>query len=351
MNASEKIINRASSIADYLRCFIDKVIPLSELKNALNKKLQDSVAEESYRQAAYYLKTHMSPRGFEVHVTKQGVMLERIKLPSFLKRTEEFPELKYGLGCVLWKWLLNVGTDPAFTCKASHQETVATKVARLRDKPVITMIADAGSSTTAAIRALLDVESIPIRPASNNEQEGHCRFITPVIITNALSIASLVSESKHADTIALRLIGGTFHPDLSSICGSMTHQCLQSWGGGGSWKSDLALIGTTGCWPHPSGTLGFACDDFEEARLKGALLDMAFFRIIIMHSSKLTAAKAGNLFAPLSPSLIDLVVVDDGNWTGNTAQVAELRCQAANAGVAVVTLQTERPKAPAANQC
>lgn len=382
MNIAE--IKRARAIADYLLGKINEEVSLNELSKLLNAKLVASVApagEEAYRKAALLLKnSNMCPRGFELHFSRKNgtVILEPSRTPSFLDREEEHPELKAGLGFALWHRLLHIRrlssserkSNQAPTRNTQEQEytysaiapgRVATKIARLRDQPVLSVLVDAGSTTTAAVRALLDVDSIPIRPENNHhpndkqkkEEErqqgdhaGQCRFITPVITTNALSIATMISESKHADTIGLRLIGGNFHSDLSSICGSMTDQCLCAWGGGGSWKSDLAIIGTTGCWGHPSGALGFACDNFEESRLKATLLEMAFFRVIIMDSSKLKASVRGNLFAPLSSTFIDLVVTDDGRTTGAEQEVSDLHNQAAQEGVATVILTTESSKAP-----
>lgn len=310
---------------------------------------------QAYRAAAFYLKNSMSPRGYDIHVSaKYGFKLEQIELTRYMQRTVEHPELKTGLGHVLWDWLLNFrgDDDTEFEHKPPHhQETVHVKLGGLRGTCSLSIIADAGSTVSAAIRALLDLGKVPIRPRTPPPKEGepderdrHCRLITPHIITNALSIATMVSESRHATSIGLTLIGGRFQPDLSSISGDMTDQCLRSWGGSGTWKSHLAIIGTTGCWAQPTGSVGFACEDLDEARLKATLLDMAFFRVIIMHSSKLTDPPAGNIFAPLSSAAVDLLVIDDGNSTGARQAVSELSLKADKAGVAVLTLKTQPPK-------
>lgn len=352
MNGEKLITKRAYRILEYLKAgHIDEFVPPDTLVKDLNKLGGDAVDYQSYRKAALLLKCSLLPHGYDIHVsTKHGFKLEQVKLTRFMQRSSERLEVKIGLGYILWNWMLNVRPEEEveFQCKATHQSLVLGKLASLRQRVMLSIIADAGSSVTNAIRALLDVDSVPIRPRLRepeenepDERDQQCRFITPHIITNALSIATMVANSKHADSIGLTLVGGGFHPDLSSICGSMTNQCLDSWGGSGTWKSDIAVIGTTGCWSHPTGTVGFACDDLEEAKLKGRWLDMAFFRVVIMDSSKMDAPPSGNIFAPLSSTAIDLLVIDDGKSTGAQDKVSNLRRKADKAGVSVLTLKTE----------
>jgi len=352
-SSGDKIITkRAYRILDYLKAgHIDEFVAPETLVRDLNKLGGDAVDYQSYRKAAFLLKCSLCPHGYDIHVsTKHGFKLEQVKQTRYMQRSGEHLEVKLGLGYILWSWLLNIRPEEEleFQYKATHQSRMVAKMAGLRQRIVLSIIADAGSSVTNAIRALLDIETVPIRPKlsgprgdEEDEREQQCRFVTPHIITNALSIAAMVANSKHADAIGLTLVGGGFHPDLSSICGSMTNQCLDSWGGSGTWKSDIAIIGTTGCWAHPLGTVGFACDDLEEAKLKARWLEMAYFRVVIMDSSKMDAPPSGNIFAPLSSTAIDLLVIDDGKSSGAEEKVANMRREADKGGVAVLTLKTE----------
>jgi DeoR/GlpR family transcriptional regulator of sugar metabolism len=348
---ADRIIPRAQGIFEYLLGQLDKWVPMEMLVADMNRRLGDNVGGQTYRAAALYLKSFMCPRGYDVHVsTKHGFRLEEINRTRYAQRTLEHPKLKLGLGYVLWDWLLNIDAneEERLEHSASHQEQVLTKLGSLRSKTILTIIADTGSTVGAVVRAPLNVNSIPIVPRifddaseGGNHRETQSRFITPHIITNGLSIATMVSESRHANAITLSIIGGRFQPEFSSICGRMADQCLEAWGGGGTWKCDLAMLGTTGCWTHPDGVLGFSSDGDEEARIKARLLEMAFFRVVVMDSSKLTASPSGNIFASLSAAALDLVVIDDGNTTDTRENVVQFSTAAERAGVTVLTLKTK----------
>ena len=330
---------------------------MNALKNLLNKKYSESVDDVSYRKAAYYLKNFMCPRGFDVVVSsKEGLMLKEVELTRYMQRTAEYPDLKAGIGYILWDWLLNIRPEDEreFEHEAWHcGETVKNKLAVLREKSTLSLIADAGSTTHVTIRALLDNGPIPLMPriqrprnGEPDERETQCRFITPQIITNSLSIATMVAEYKYTGAIRLHLIGGKFSPPLSSISGSMTDQCLLAWGASGTWKCDLAIVGTKGCWPLPVGMLGFASEDADEAYLKATLLKMAFFKVIVMDSSKLKGNPAGNVFAPVSSAEIDLVVIDDGHLTNATKEVLEFSEKSSRAGVGMLVLKSHSHNSP-----
>jgi len=212
---------------------------------------------------------------------------------------------------------------------------VAEKLAAIRGVTAPAIIVDSGSTTTANIHSLLTVGGMPMKLGP----EDAPWFVTPTIVTNAPGIVYAVCKSKYGDRIPLWIIGGVFHPELWSTCGSVTEQSLQCWGAC-AWKAEVALIGTTRCFAH-AGAIGFACDNREEAQLKAKLLQMGCLRVIIMDSSKLLPPEAGHLFAPLSSSSVDLLVTDDGKATGAHEKVNRPRVQADKAGVAVITLETK----------
>lgn len=346
----DKLIKRAGNILQYLQGRLNERVPIETLVKELNKNCDDSVSRDAYRAAAYYLKNFMCPRGFDISVYKDGLELQQVELTSYMQRTSEQPELKTGLGYVLWNWLLNIRPRDQvdFEHESRHyHEQVLSKLAALRDRAMISVIADAGSTVHAVVHALLDVGPIPITPriapprkGEPDERDKQCRFITPHIVTNSLSIATMIAESKYADSIPMTLIGGRFDPHRSSIAGPMTDQCVLSWGGSGSWMCDLAIIGTTGSWPQANGTIGFACEDSDEAQLKATLLKMAFFRIVVIDSSKIKRPPSGRIFAPMSATAIDLLVMDDGHSTGAKEEVDALSAKANKAGVSLLVLKT-----------
>ena len=85
----------------------------------------------------------------------------------------------------------------------------------------------------------------------------------------------MVSESNQVEAIGLPVLGGRSNPDLSSNLGDMANQFLRSCGASEMGKSELAIVGTAGCWPLPTGAVGFACEDRDEAQLKAKLAGWA----------------------------------------------------------------------------
>src|SRR5260370_188673 len=104
------LIKRASAILNYLMPHLNNWVDGDTLKKEVNQILNDSVDFETYSKAAFYLKNSMCPRGFDVHVskTKRRFMLEEIETTSYMQRFAEQPDLKTGLGCILWDFLLSI---------------------------------------------------------------------------------------------------------------------------------------------------------------------------------------------------------------------------------------------------
>ena len=162
-------------------------------------------------------------------------------------------------------------------------------------------------------------------------------LVRPRIITNSISIANVVAKSDHKNDLQVRIIGGDLRIDRRSICGSLSDMCLEAW----NQRADLALIGTTGYRNDlVSGVPGFGCDDIAEARLKGAMLEMAWLRVLIFDSSKLNTPEVSNIFSPLSDQMLDLVVTDDGAKNGAADMVHQLCIDAKEASVNALILDT-----------
>ncbi|MCP4248047.1 MAG: hypothetical protein GY778_13455 [bacterium] len=252
---------------------------------------------------------HADPttKGMEIRVGRREGQIRWVSLPLIDHRAKHRRETKQRLGRLLWHVLLDLQIDESFNkeevqcAKQDQKRPLKRKFDAISRKPALQCWIDAGSTTLAVARALLDmVREIPC-------QAGE-RLVGIDFVTNSPRIAVSVDESKHRENIEVTVIGGVVRPDRESICGIATQQCLEHW----DLYGDVAIVGTTGYRQDIKGAPTFGCDDLEERKVKQEFLSRTRLRALIFDSTKLAFADVSNPFAMLSTAQIDLVVTDDG---------------------------------------
>lgn len=329
---SRKSVARAKLFLEFVSEREGKTVKFEELQAHLIKNnLSEKVSPSTIRDALY-LANESTPRGYEISVHTQ------MQEATYTKRDgdhDAFPDIKKKLGDLLWWFLLDLShlNDPGHRID-TIPESLQKKIGALRQKGVLSVVSDAGTTTRAAMDRLLKRVRVPLQPklASNNA----ARFIRPIVTTNDLKIANMVHDHPDAEELDLRFVGGGMRAKRSSFCGPLSENFLRSNG----LLGDISIIGTTGFRSAYDGTPSFGCDSPMESRIKLMLMEMSWFRVILFHSEKLKYPEVSSIFAALSPQTITLVVTDDGNLTRATSEVQEFRQNCREAGVPVLILET-----------
>jgi DeoR/GlpR family transcriptional regulator of sugar metabolism len=307
---------------------------------SLGKKVTWSAIKATLQQ----MRRMQQPAGTKLIVGDKEAYLSRVSETVIEQRERQRPTTKSRLGQLLWKVLFEVDAGPQPLGRGEYQAgpwsgPLKDKIARLRSKSPVVLI-DAGSTTKAVVAQLLEMERIPFEVnLGGRGPEQEYKLVAPRIVTNSPPIAELISNSdKHRREIKVSLVGGDYRPDHKAVCGSVTQLFLEH---SLNLLGDLAVIGATG---YREGTAGvgasFCCDDFDERNLKASFLQMAWFRVLVLDSTKLRYPELHSPFAPLSPSTIDLVLIDDGVEVGLAKQVSLFLGEAKRAGVATAILKT-----------
>jgi DeoR/GlpR family transcriptional regulator of sugar metabolism len=314
-------------------------IKIEVLHQEINDTLHQDISRSAVIDSLRKLKIG-GLRGHRLTIGRDYARIERSAMTVLEERTAQRVQTKRRLGIVLWQALFGVdlegqrqGIEKVEVSLVRHS-TYVLKLEALRRKMSVNIMIDAGSSTSIAVEELLGVDSVPIHVKTD---DGSPKLFHPRFITNSLAIAKVVTESRHYNSIEVRLIGGDLRVDRGSICGTLTEICLAGW----NMRADLSIVGATGFRVDYKGAPCFGCDDVSEARLKGAMLELGWFRVILLDSSKLKAPEVSSVFAPLSSDLIDLVVIDDGSEINAQEQVQDFLRQASAAGVHTLLLKTE----------
>jgi DeoR/GlpR family transcriptional regulator of sugar metabolism len=302
----------------------------------LKKHLTEEVSDSIIRDSLYLANTWVRP-GFHISVSPKNRtgICKQTSETSDVKNNQEYAATKKAMGELLWKKLLDLGHLPQHKSSFVESKSIRNKITVLRRRGMLSLVADAGTTTCAAVEALLNVDYLPLQPASVSP--GNARFIRPVITTNSLRISNLVANHRHANEIELRLIGGSLRQDRASFCGPLAEMALNAI----RTQSDITLVGTTGYRSAYDGTPSFGADDISESRIKTALLETSsLLRVVIFHSEKLKYPEVSSIFAALSPDSIDLVVTDDGKVTDAKDEVRDFLETCRIADVATLMLKS-----------
>ncbi len=251
---------------------------------------------------------------------------------SFGQRRQRAQDVKECLGEALWDFLLGKqwrgsASESSLSLLDDSSppvsESLRLRAKALRRRNQLFFAADAGSSTLAAISALLKAEKIPLEIGIEEDKttRENYRLVEPVILTNSFPIAEAVADSgKHRWSFIVEFVGGIMRPGRNCTTGELTsvwlHVCSAE---GRVGTLDLAIIGVTGVTIGMDGIPAVACDDPEEAALKRKFLSMASngevgsgIRVMIFHAAKLLYPEARCRFAVITKSMVDLIVVDAG---------------------------------------
>lgn len=199
-----------------------------------------------------------------------------------------------------------------------------------RNRTVLSIMVDSGSTTHTWVENFLSTSSFPLRVPIENATEtsdpdteqtakdrgtGRKQFrhrqVEPSMLTNSLAIAELIGSdsNKHRRQMILRVIGGTERPERRSLSGDFAllwTRMLKGMGG-----VDLTVVGTTGIRENRHGAWSLYMDDPIECELKREFLHMAGFKIVICDSSKILSGSCLHEYAPVNENSVDLIVTDD----------------------------------------
>lgn len=186
------------------------------------------------------------------------------------------------------------------------QDNLTRKRAILRNRTVLSMLVDAGTTNQQLMENFLADTKFPLKVST----DAGIRKINPSIITNSISVAHMISERRDRRSLTLTILGGVERPDRRSITGDLALSWARSIRAHGT--IDLSIIGTTGIRQSSDGLMGVYMDHDVECELKGEFLQMAEFRIVICDSSKLLMGSYIHIFAAVTRANVDLIVMDDG---------------------------------------
>ena len=302
--------------------------------DTIQQLLKEEVGTSTLRDALN-LACALAPRGYNIKVStaKKNATYRKSDETSEDRSKGEHAPVKKAISELLWRKLLDLSHLPEHACSFYESPTIRNKIGALRRKGLLSILADAGTTTYQSVDALLDVDFLPLQPAKI--ARGSARFIRPTITTNSLRIANLVAGHRHAKEIELRLVGGTLRQERGSFCGPLAEMAFSRM----TSNCDIVIVGTTGYRSAYDGTPSFGADNVFESRIKTAVLDVsAVLKVVVFHSEKLKYPEVESVFTALSQ--VDLVVCDDGAKTGAREEVLEFLDVCRNAQVATLVLKT-----------
>ena len=260
------------------------------------------------------------------------------------QREEDHPETKKRLGAALWHCLLglNLGEwDGKWKCSEAYmQPELRRRIEALRSKSNLAVLVDTGSTTEAAVDALLTMDSAAFLVSSPDPRKPgvtHSRLLRLQLTTNSIAIAATVSETNRPlrSNLPVRLIGGDWRVESESICGPLADLCLQSW----NFRSDVAVIGTTGTTMR-DGQWWLLSEDILESRIKASFLDLSALRVVLLGYEKIDI-EPHQFFAAVTSAHVDLIVVDGGRKLSSPPKKLRSFAQAANRrGVSVLLVES-----------
>ncbi len=217
------------------------------------------------------------------------------------------------------------------------KERLNTKLIEIWEKPKVNLALDSGSTTTQIAQLMVQqVVKLPLDIDLDIDGTPEKKTITFRIITNSPSIAhSLTASKKVTNTTAVCIIGGQIRSERDSVCGLLAQQALKDW----QFNFDLSVIGVTG---YRSGKV--YCDDPAEAEMKSELLSRGNLKVLLFDSAKLRRKYFIREFAQIIPSLVDLVLVDDGIANEHSEDVENFVERAKDNGVVCMVLKTKKSK-------
>ena len=337
---------------------IDFKLFIDQLKTDTEGDRQQTIGNRAVRDTFERWKTELEGEGFDIeHLGVDHLIINDAQSSSADDRKQQNKDIKAQLGAALWEWLLGIDLSEfkpfknGATLKGSAAEKVAAKMRALRRKSEVSISIDAGTTTQAVVEALLSSESFPLQIPSSHQpsdnpldrvgfEEG-ITFMSPRIFTNSITIAQTVSRKalshRSLRDIDVSIIGGKIRFARGSIVGTYARTALESW----KTTTDVSVIGTTGFINDYVGRPSFACDDLAEAQMKSHLLSNAWFKTVILDSSKLEGRKVSSVFVPVSAAALDLIIIDDGSRTEQTERVNGLALKAEQFGVACLIVKTK----------
>ncbi|HWB06705.1 MAG TPA: hypothetical protein VG796_27015 [Verrucomicrobiales bacterium] len=299
------------------------------------------------------LRPHL-PGDLELRLEKGTVRLVAKSDSIYESRKAENPELKNKIADAALFRLFGVRPrEPVqstltFPAKIpGESRDIRHKLRALNAKSEVTIHIDAGSTTGAVMRQMLQAGSFPLRTFPGGDQTNtphggpHERLLIPRIISNSQPMAEEVFHSPHRYFFEFNLIGGSLRPRHGSYCGPLSMMALKSWE---HLRGDVSIIGASGFQATAHGAPAFACDHFPESQMKAALLAHGWLRSVIFDSSKLDHTLPKNPFALLTAKELDLVITDDGKTTGSEHQIESFVNASFEAGVAVLLVSSDDPE-------
>jgi hypothetical protein len=289
--------------------------------------------------------------GMELRVGRSSMSLTAAEDSVYESRKGDNPEVKRLLARAAWFHLFGYGTDVPVEESTLHvaesphaTENIVTKISKLNELSVITLIIDAGTTTAEFGRCIIKASGMPLMtqvgtPFGGAKAGKHTRALIPRVLSNSQHFSQEVYRCHHREDFEFMLIGGTLRPKHGAYCGPLSMMALDAWGG---LRGDVAIIGSTGYREGDErDSAGFSCANYHESQMKAALLKKAKLRAIILDSSKLVRPIAANLFVPLAAYELDLVILDDGVKINAGEAVQRFKQKALEAGVAVLLVKTE----------
>jgi hypothetical protein len=358
---------RQRFLVELFRLSENSPVPLAQFVKAAGFELKpqgasgaDSELTLTERQVKYAIQ-EVEPRIWPLQVIYEaGNIVLRSSGTAFSRRSDRAADVKMALGTALWDLLL--GSDwreemerPPRVTIAGPEESLNQRIRAFRRRNLLFFAADAGTTTLAVIRQLLQAPRIPLpvsidfKKSISAAKPGDVRIIDPVLLTNSIPIVNEIANNhKHRHTFHVELVGGTVRANRQCVSGEKSLLWLKACQTLGIANSlDLVILGASGIFVGDDDVVYAACDDPDEAAFKAGLLEMAEggknslggLRVLVFHAAKLLYPEARCRFSMVNPGMIDLVVVDRGSNEDEVAQVDAFVKAATKAGVATLVVE------------
>ena len=293
---------------------------------------------------------------------KQSVLLSFGPHTPFEMRTRRSSRAKKAIASVLLDRLFGYGWrgnvvppekfEVAFSISASALDS---KVSALRKRHQMYFAVDGGTTTLEIIKEMLTAEQIPFPvnfdDAGNETSDPrNVRLIEPVLLTNSFPIVQEINQCvAHRYSLHVEFSGGISRPARNCTTGDLAKFEERASKG----ILNLVIVGATGVFLGADKIPRAACDDMEEALIKGAMLRMGDaqehiaqgLRVLAFHSEKLRYPEARALFCAITARVVDLLVMDSGDTEEDQQQIRNFLPYAEKTGVSVLIAQNpEGPK-------